>query len=43
MVAISSPDTSVLDYVSKFRDRLHTAWTLARESLANAQRYEKSI
>ncbi len=33
MVAISSPDT--------IRDRLHTAWTLARESLANAQRYEK--
>ncbi len=34
--------TSVLDYVSKFRDRLHTAWSLARKSLANAQKDMKS-
>ncbi len=31
-----------LDYVSQFQDRLHTAWSLARESLANAQKDMKS-
>ncbi len=28
--------------MSQFRDRLHTAWSLARESLANAQKDMKS-
>ncbi len=43
---ILAPDlnanTSVLDYVSQFRDCLHAAWLLARESLANAQKDMKS-
>ncbi len=34
----SSKNANVLDYVSTFRDRLHTAWSLAKESLANAQK-----
>ncbi len=34
----SSPSVNVLDYVSNFRDRLHAACSLARESLANAQK-----
>lgn len=33
-----SSKTNVLDYVSTFRERLHTAWSLARESLASAQK-----
>ncbi len=39
-----NPNThaSVLDCVSQFRDRLHTAWSLARESLASAQKDMKS-
>ncbi len=35
-------NTSVLDYVSQFRDRLRTAWSLARELLAKAQKDMKS-
>uniref|UniRef100_A0A8C2DF58 Integrase catalytic domain-containing protein n=1 Tax=Cyprinus carpio TaxID=7962 RepID=A0A8C2DF58_CYPCA len=38
LTADSCPKTNVLDYVSTFRDRLHTAWSLARESLATAQK-----
>ncbi len=34
----SSKNANVLDYVSTFRDCLHTAWSLAKESLANAQK-----
>ncbi len=34
----SSPSVNILDYVSNFRDRLHAACSLARESLANAQK-----
>lgn len=37
-----SSNTNVLDFVCTFRDRLHTAWLLARESLANAQKDMKS-
>lgn len=33
----SSPKMNVLDYVSKFRERLHHACSTARDSLANAQ------
>ncbi len=34
----SSQSVNVLDYVSNFRDRLHAACSLARESLANVQK-----
>jgi len=36
--SVPGPRTNVLDYVSNFRDRLHTAWSLAKESLENAQK-----
>lgn len=38
----SNTNPSILDYVSQFRDRLHTAWSLARECLADAQKGMKS-
>ncbi len=38
----SSVKTTVLDYVSKFRDRLHKACTMARDSLLHAQVTMKS-
>ncbi|XP_030216443.1 uncharacterized protein LOC115546817 [Gadus morhua] len=43
----SSPEKDVLDYVSRFRERLHQANTLARECLATSQstmkrRYDRS-
>lgn len=36
-----SSKTNVLDYVSKFRERLHKACAVARESLASAQEHMK--
>ncbi|KAI2649596.1 Retrovirus-related Pol polyprotein [Labeo rohita] len=34
----SSPKTNILDYVSTFREHLHSACTLAKDSLASAQK-----
>lgn len=37
----SSQPKNVLDYVSNFRERLHTVWTLARKSLCAVQEQMK--
>ncbi len=42
LAPVLNANTSVLDYVSQFRDRLHAAWSLARESLASAQKDMKN-
>ncbi|CAM4600561.1 unnamed protein product [Leuciscus chuanchicus] len=39
----SSPSLNVLDYVSKFRERLHKACSVAKESLEVAQRKMKCL
>ncbi|MGL5739489.1 MAG: hypothetical protein ACRCYJ_11625, partial [Plesiomonas shigelloides] len=38
MMTDSNPEMNVLDYVSKFHERLHRACTLAKESLTTAQK-----
>ncbi len=37
-----SPTTSVLDYVSVFRERLHSVWKLAKKSLSSVQSQMKT-
>lgn len=39
----ASPKTNVLSYVSLFREHLHNAWALAKESLTAAQSHETSV
>lgn len=43
MAIETSPKTNILDYVCKFRERLHTACSLAKKSLATAQKGMKRL